>query len=299
MNKRYNRAVLAALLLFCILLAGCGGQAEVSDQIPDAPADFYVYDEAGVLSENAEAGILASNDALFATTGAQIVVACVNTTGTTDIADYVKAMFNKWGIGSAEENNGVLLLLSIWEDDYWLLQGQGLEDLLPSGTVKLMLDEHLEPYFAEQRYEEGVLALFDALCSHMESIYSVDLSRWDGTPGTFAPGGIADSAEDSEDSGALDTAMIAILIVIVILIVAAAYSGSTGGGSHGGGGKTRRTVIIPTVSYRPRYHRPTGGSHYGGRIGGSVGSFGGSRSGGFGGRSGGGGRSRGGGAGRR
>ena len=297
MNNRHTKTLLSALLLFsilcCVFFTGCDEQTQESDIIPDASADFYVYDEAQVLSEQAEEYILAQNDALFALTGAQIVVACVNTTGYTDIADYAKDMFNQWGIGSAEKNNGVLLLLSIWEDDYWLLQGQGLEDLLPSGTVKLMLNEHLEPYFAEQQYESGVLVLFDALCAHLESVYAADLSQWNGESGAFTQNEAVFPSSDEEYSDELDTAMIAIIIVIVILIIAAANS-SSGGSSSGGSGRSGKTVIIPTVSYRPRYHRPTGGSHYGGRIGG----FGGS-SGGFGGRTGGGGRSRGGGAGRR
>ena len=99
----------------------------------------------------------------------------MKTTGNHDIKDYAYAVFNKWKIGSADKNNGVLILLSVEEDDYWVLQGKGLETLLPSGTLKLMLDDYLEPYFAKKQYDEGVRALFDALIKQYEQIYSVSI----------------------------------------------------------------------------------------------------------------------------
>lgn len=306
-----KRVFSALLLCVCLLisLASCGGTSgDYSSRIPDPSDVFYVLDTAGVLTSETRNHIVSRNDALFAMTGAQIVVACVPSTEGMDIGDYSTQMFNKWGIGSAEKNNGVLILLSISDDNYWILQGKGLEDLLSSGTLKQMKDADLEPHFAAKEYDAGARALFDSVCAHLASVYNVELDTWSGAPGPYTQGG-TDTGENSGDT--IDVLIWAILIVIIILFIAAYFNSSSGGGSnhHGGGSggyrrpRTRtRTYVGPIYGggyHRPRPMPPRGGS-FGPRPGGfSGGSRGGFSGGSFGGRSGGGGISRGGGVGRR
>ncbi len=310
--RRFLAAFTAAVLL---LFSGCTDKQPTPD-LPKAEDASAAYDPAGVLSPEAENYIVTRNDALFALTGAQIVVACVDSTGSMDIADFAYHLFNSWGIGSAEENNGILVLLSIGEDDYWTLQGEGLEDTLPSGLIKTMQNTHLEPDFAVRQYEDGVRTYFDALVFHLETLYSVDLDTWNGAPGAYTQA-IEQDVETATGTTFTDILMIAIVIVIIVLVVAVIVSGKGGGSSHGGGSsghKRTPTVTIPRTVMRGGYYpnpRPTvrppthpgggssfGGSSRGGFSGGS--SFGGRISGGpSGGFRGGGGSSRGGGAGRR
>lgn len=316
-----RRAALFCLSLCMLLpLLSCGGESETYENIPDASALFYVYDDAGVLDSDMENYIVAQNDALFALTGAQVVVACVKTTGNLDTGEYTRQMFNSWGIGSAEKNNGVLLLLTIGEQDYWCLQGKGLEDALPSGTIKLMLNQQLEPDFAAGQYDDGVRKMFDTLTAHLESYYSVSLDSWDGRDSEYTALSEVTPEERTEEPRRENNPNIlawAIIIVIVILLIIS-FTGNSGGGPR----RRRRRTIYTTPAARPRSYgtrmppvrRPPGGTRPGGSFGGSRpiggsfggsrpngGSFGGSRGGGsFGGsRGGGGGFSRGGGAGRR
>ena len=304
-----KRVFSALLLCVCLLisLASCGGTSgDYSSRIPDPSDVFYVLDTAGVLTSETRNHIVSRNDALFAMTGAQIVIACVPSTEGMDISDYATQMFNKWGIGSAEKSNGVLILLSISDDNYWILQGKGLEDILSSGTLKQMVNADLEPHFAKKEYDAGARAMFDSVCAHLSSVYNVDLTAWSGAPGPYTQGG-TDTSENSGDT--IDVLIWAILIVIIILFIAAYFNSSSGGGSnhHGGGsgGYRRprtRTYVGPIYGggyHRPRPMPPRGGS-FGPRPGGfSGGSRGGFSGGSFGGRSGGGGISRGGGVGRR
>ena len=173
---RPDRAFLCSapvLLLLFILTAALLSSCAVRSPYPDPGEFFFVYDGAGVISGETERYIVASNADLERKTGAQIVVAAVETTGFTDIADYAKGLFNKWEIGDSAKNNGVLLLISAEEDDYWVVQGSGLEDLLSSGTLKLMLDEYMEPEFARGNYDGAARSMFGALVSFFESAYSV------------------------------------------------------------------------------------------------------------------------------
>ncbi len=303
-TRRFFAVLAAFALLLCTVLTGCD-----ENRTPDMPSPdvgSYCYDRADVLTTETENHIITQNDALFAMTGAQIVVACVDTTGSTGISDYAYSLFNSWGIGSAEENNGVLILLSIGEDDYWTLQGEGLEDTLPSGLIKTMQNTYLEPDFAAKDYDAGVRLYFDAVISHLETLYSVDLDTWNGAPGEYTQASGDASASDTNDgSSAIFIAIFIVIVIVVIILIA-----FSGGGSSGGGTRRRHspTVTIPRTVMRGGYYpgprptvrppnRPSGGSFGGGSFGSSRGGFsGGGSSGGF---RGGGGSSRGGGAGRR
>ncbi len=289
-----NSFVLAILL--CLLLA-------VNLFAADFPSTLenYYYDQAGVLSEDLEEYINYSNQDLNNKTGAEIIVACIKTTGYTDIADVAYDMFNTWKIGGKEENNGVLLLLSIDEQDYWCLQGEGLERVLSSGMIKLMVTEHLEPYFAKGDYENGVREMFDALILHLENAYSI-------TVDPTVPEDDYQYNDDyyygdyyEDDSSAFDTVIGFIIIAVCLSVI---FGKKKNGKEHSFFSKyVAYDIMRDTMRHMSRgNHRGSGyrGGGFGGSsFGGSRGGFSGGSRGGFSGRSGGGGRSRGGGAGRR
>ena len=182
--KRNVRFLPLALAL-CVLLIPVLN-ATAATKIPSPSRYFYVYDGPSVLSLTTEDHIVEVNKRLYDACGAQIVIACVETTGDMEIADYAEKMFNQWKIGSREEKNGVLVLMSVAEENYYAVQGKGLENLLSSGTLKLMLDEYLEPHFAAKDYDAGALAIFDALAAFIVEIY----------PGAAEQSGIITTQQD-------------------------------------------------------------------------------------------------------
>ena len=158
------KKALCAIFAVCLLFS-------YSFAVVSPTESFYVADYADVLDADTESHIITSNDKLFAQTGAQICVVTVDFTGSTDIDEYAYELFNEWKIGSSEKNNGLLLLLSIGADDYYVLQGQGLEQYLSSGDLGDILYEYLEPSFAEKAYDAGVRKTFDVLLARVQSIY--------------------------------------------------------------------------------------------------------------------------------
>jgi len=123
--QRFLRGT-ALLAVLSLLVSATAFAASV----PDPTSDFYVNDYVGVLSGDTKSDIVSKNDGLYNATGAQIVVTVVQDTGGVSMEQYAYDMANAWGIGSAEKNNGVLLLLSVGDDDYQCIQGSGLETLL-------------------------------------------------------------------------------------------------------------------------------------------------------------------------
>ena len=140
-SKKLLPAALALLLALALALPALAAY-------PERPENQYVLDEAGVLSTATEQTIVQENQELFQETGAQIVVVAVDFLDGVEIDDYAYSLFNLWGIGSQERNNGLLLLLAIGEDNYYAQAGYGVEDYFDGSRLQGMLDEYLEPDFA-------------------------------------------------------------------------------------------------------------------------------------------------------
>ena len=213
--KRFFRNTAAMLAVLLMALAVFPAWAEV-DITPTA--DFYVYDGADVLSESTESDIISKNDVLYNASGAQIVVVTVQSTGRMTTEEYAYELANSWGIGSAEKNNGVLLLLSIGDEDYQCMQGSGLENLLPTSALSRILNEYLEPDFAVGNYDAGVQKTFEALYNEVCAIYGVS----EGTStvqGTQVPTRPQQPAQESEGVFTGMFTMVGLLGFLVLVIV--------------------------------------------------------------------------------
>lgn len=292
---------LCITVLLLLLLPTAAGAITV----PKATDDFYVNDYADVLTDSVKKEIVSANETLYQTTGAQIVIVTVQSLGGENISDYTYALFNQWGVGSKEKNNGMLLVLAIQEEDYWLMQGKGLENYQSDGQLAVWLDTYLEPDFAKQDYSSGVIKLFRVLDSRLTEIYGSgngnDVSQIEPDP-------------PSPVYSAFSIIPRLILCLAVVIILIAFIKNICSGNCSGCG-----CCLLPFLGGGPRKGPPPpggfggwrpggfgggrsggfGGGHSGGFGGGRSGGFGGGRSGGFGGgHSGGGGGSFGGGAGR-
>ena len=159
----------ALCLLMCMVCPVCAGAVVQPNDL------FYVYDGADVLTDDTEATIVLNNDALYEECGAQIVFVTVDSTGSTDIADYAYELFNDWGIGSAQKNNGVLILMEIGAEDYWYMQGSGIERNLSTADLSDLVYEYLEPDFADADYDRGAEQLFKKLFERVADIYGVNV----------------------------------------------------------------------------------------------------------------------------
>ena len=98
-------------LLLALVLAFMLGSTALAAVKPGE--DFYYLDTANVLSTEAEGTIYFCNQLLYDACGGQIVIAALDSIGSEDIYDYSYELFNDWGIGSSEENNGFLLLMAL------------------------------------------------------------------------------------------------------------------------------------------------------------------------------------------
>ena len=277
-----------------------------------------VADHADILSADTEDYINSVSTQLQEACGAQIgIYTLEDMIGNSTMEGVAYEVFNTWGLGDAEQDNGVLLLLAPYEadgGDYYIMRGDGLESQLSYSTLNSILQDDLEPNWVKGDYDTGTQRAVSSIANRLCRIYGVSLS--DSSAG-------ANSV--SYDRGGADL-MQWILILFAVILVIVLITNLMRPGGWGAPRRRRRGPIFfvmpprrprrppppppppppPRGGYggfgtpgpRPGGSRPGGGFSSGPRPGGSrpSGGFGGaSPSGGF---KAGGGSSRGGGVGR-
>lgn len=183
-----KRPVAAVVMVLAIVAGILIGQARRPDETAQASTSVtgsyqYVMDSQGVISQDTMAYIDAMNASLFAQTGAQIAVEVVDTTGTEPIADYTAREFDRLGVGSAERNNGVLLVLALENmyngapvGDYYMGWGSGWSSS-EQQDLQSILWSYMEQDFAVGDYDAAVRTTFDALIDYMAEGYGVTVKE--------------------------------------------------------------------------------------------------------------------------
>lgn len=197
---------------------------------------FYVADYANVLSAETEQKICDYNGALEQQcSGAQIVVVTVDYLDGMYCDDYAYELFNSWGVGSAQYNNGMLLLLAVQENKAWLAYGLGLNSVLSSDAVDNLLEEFFWEDFDNGKYDDAVNSLFDALLSWYDNNYgsAVEQSGSAANSGTNYYNGYNDgyNSAQSNRSNGIGATLRTIIIVLVIFCLLNPFGGRRGGSS--------------------------------------------------------------------
>ena len=291
----------AIIIAFIFVLAFALGCAKV-ENIPLSDEGAYALDKSGVLSAETKNHIALYNQYLEESCGAQICVVTIPTmdyVGYDDIENYAYDLFNAWGIGDKDEDNGVLLLLVTDDELCWCLQGEGIEDTLSSSAISDILSENMQDDFYAGEFDSGTQKTFDALYRRICAIYSVDPDGVDDF--TYDPGYNNGTVFPNEPVPAKSKKLsfweiigIIIAVLVALRLIGKVFSaiGSDSGNGCGGCGCLPAFLLGTRVGSTNRRGPRPGGFHGGPRPGGF---HGGPRPGG--GFTGGGGRSRGGGGG--
>ena len=306
-----KRSVAAVVLLLAIAAGIFIGQAkkpsgEASTAIVGSYT--YVYDHAGVLTDNTMGHIDAMDASLFAQTGAQIMVVTVDSTGGTDIVEYAEDLGNQYGVGSAERDNGLVLVLAVKDyaqngllGDYGMAEGDGLQD--QDRELLNILYTYMEDDFAAGNYDAGVKRTVDAYMDWFSDYYGVTLKE-NYVPAvreTYSAGSGYYTQTNGYVAPAVGALISGVMTLVIVLLVAWVILDGIRWSRY------RRRYLrpgmgIPTVRYypvfwgRPRRRRPPpppppGGPHNRPPRGGGMPPMGGGFGGGsFGGRPGGGSR---------
>ena len=139
-----------------------------------------VADHADILSADTEDYINSVSTQLQEACGAQIgVYTLEDMIGNSTMEGVAYEVFNTWGLGDAEQDNGVLLLLAPYEadgGDYYIMRGDGLESQLSYSTLNSILQDDLEPNWVKGDYDTGTQRAVSSIANRLCRIYGVSLS---------------------------------------------------------------------------------------------------------------------------
>jgi uncharacterized protein len=171
MIKSKMKHVRGLVITFFVLLIGFPSSA----QRPIEPqGGYWVHDEAGILSAETKAQLERFIRNEEDSTSNQIGVYIITSLDGEDIDDYAYRVGKEWKIGTAEKDNGVLMLIAL-EDRVMSIQvGKGLEGVLTDVTAARIRRNEINPYFQQGDYETGVKAGVVAIVRVIHGEYTND-----------------------------------------------------------------------------------------------------------------------------
>lgn len=183
-------------------------------------------------------------------------------------SDYATRIGLSWKVGSADFNNGVVVLVKPKTADskgeIAIAVGYGLEGAIPDAYAKRIINNDCIPHFKEGDYFAGV----EAGCKTLMQL---------------ASGEISEPRSDDEDEEGFVIFLVSLICFIVIMGIIIAISTKGGNGNNGGSGRRNahddsigRAIIIGNILNSGRSSGGySGGSFGGGGFGGGFGGFGG------------------------
>ena len=148
-----NKFLAGILVFWTFSWALCG--SVFAYQSPGSP-NGYVNDFAGVLSAATEDEVNALLYDFSKNESNEVAVVTVTDLGGEEIEYYASKLFEEWGIGTAEHDNGVLLLVAVEDKKVRLEVGYGLEGTLTDLEAWAIIDGVLLPAFKAGDFDKGV-----------------------------------------------------------------------------------------------------------------------------------------------
>jgi uncharacterized protein len=258
--KFRNLSVVLLFLCCCSLALG-------QFQIPEKPADqTSVYDYINLLSAGNKSALEQKLLRYSDSTSTQIVVAIINSTEGENINFLGAQWGQKWGIGQADKDNGILILLAHGDRRVAINTGYGVEASLTDAMSRRIIETVIIPEFKQGDFygglDQGADAIFSVLNGEFKEERTLD------EPSEFPLG-----------------SLLPIIIFIVIIIILSSRNRRNRGGKGGGrsSGMDLWDIIILSNMGKGGYRSGSSGGGFGGGGFGSGGFGGGFGGGGFGG----------------
>ena len=168
--KRAIRYLLLSLLLVVVGLE-VHAAAYTVEEIPHvqlADRTRYTANPDGILSEDAVRTIDFICDTLRTGGYAEVAVVAVREIASDDVFSFAINLFSEWGVGRAEGDNGLGILLVEDVHEIRFVTGDGLEGVLPDAICKRIQLQYMLPHFREGDYSTGMVAGVEAVARVLE-----------------------------------------------------------------------------------------------------------------------------------
>jgi uncharacterized protein len=127
------------------------------------PLEGRVNDRAGMISAAAERELTTYLQALEEASGVQMAILTVPALGGEVLEDFSIRVTDAWQLGSADDDNGILLLVAEAEKQIRIEVGYGLEGELTDAKSGYIIRNAIQPRFQRGDYDGGFLAATQAV----------------------------------------------------------------------------------------------------------------------------------------
>lgn len=220
-------------------------------EIPAKPSKAVpVYDYGDVLSPEEENYFNQILTKYFDTTSTQIVIVTIEDLKGEYIGTLAPTWGQKWGIGQAETDNGIIILLSKKDRKIWISPGYGLDDKLTAGVNGTIIRNDILPFFKQGNYAGGLDNGIKSILKVIEGKYSQKVGKEENKMGTYIfLGFIAlmfiffifgnknkNNGNNDGMGGGGGPSLLDVIILSSLGRNAGGFGGGSGGGFSGGGG---------------------------------------------------------------
>lgn len=192
------------LVLLLTLLVSTFSLNSFAFTAPPKPTDnTYVLDQAGKLDAAQVSKLNAKIEALNKSTKNEYAIVLLKTLDGAAIEDAAQDTFRSWGVGKANLNNGVMIMIATGERKTRIQTGKNAEGDLPDLLCNDILNNNLKPYLKKGDFYGGLDATLNAVSSHMESREKEKavVAAPKETPNA-APADVAATSQNNSGSGA-------------------------------------------------------------------------------------------------
>lgn len=246
------------MMCFLVFLALAGTPAHAAYP---PPPDGPVLDQAGIIPDAEEAALDARLREYNARTGRAVVVATVTSLDGETIEMYSVGLFEQWGIGGKESDQGLLLLVAPTERKLRIEVGYGLHQYVTDALSGRIIRNEITPRFKQGDMAGGIAAGVNALVIQLDRTPADAKAVAEAAATAQAQGG------RGEKAGIASVAFWIMLILFFMLMFGRRRHGSRRSGIDPG-------IVLWGVS-EILHHMSDGRGGGGGGFGGGGGGFGG------------------------
>lgn len=220
--------------------------------------DTYVYDQGDFISDDQEEVINNLLVQLEEKTTVEFAVITIPSLNGLTIEQYAVRLANELGIGKADEDNGILLLVSQTDSKVRLEIGVGLQGILPDSLCGRILDDYFVPSREKGNYNDACFNTVNAVINSIANSEDYEFSGIDG----LNPEIVVESDSDELTAGEI----IGIVLLIIVLLIIEWITGTIFGVGFGDG--LVFSILRIVLSSRSSGGSSSGGSFGGGRFNG-------------------------------
>lgn len=143
--------------------------------VPPRPTDIPIVDQTNTLTDTQKKALAIKIADEREKSGNQIAILLVSSLGNGSIEEYSLDVARQWGVGTKENNNGVLLLIAKQDRKLRIEVGRGLEGALTDVQAGRIIRNDIRPQFQKDNYYQGINAGLSSIIAAINGEYVASL----------------------------------------------------------------------------------------------------------------------------